>query len=243
MKLLVTRPEPDASELSARLGEMGHQAFVEPLMRVEFSKDVHLQVSGIQALIATSRNGLRALAGHVSLPELQTLPVFAVGEATAKLARELGFQTVHTGPGTALELVPLIREMAKAENGDLLHLAGDMLAVDLKGKLEALGYGVQSQVMYQMTASQQFGAENISALKEGLVDGVILLSPRTARLFMDLAKSHDLLAVVAGLTFFCLSTAVRDGLESDMDLRVRIASKPELEEVLALVNLEAAKLP
>ena len=61
MRLLVTRPEPDALKLRAALEERGHQATVEPLLRVSFEDADAIDLDGVQALIATSRNGLRAL--------------------------------------------------------------------------------------------------------------------------------------------------------------------------------------
>ena len=61
MRLLVTRPEPDALKLRAALEERGHEATVEPLLSVSFDDTDPIDLEGVQALIATSRNGLRAL--------------------------------------------------------------------------------------------------------------------------------------------------------------------------------------
>jgi uroporphyrinogen-III synthase len=61
MRLLVTRPEPDALKLGAVLEEMGHEATVEPLLSVSFDDAEPVDLDGAQALIATSRNALRAL--------------------------------------------------------------------------------------------------------------------------------------------------------------------------------------
>ena len=36
MRLLVTRPEPEAQRLKARLEELGHEVTVEPLLAVSF---------------------------------------------------------------------------------------------------------------------------------------------------------------------------------------------------------------
>jgi len=92
MRLLVTRPEPDALKLRAALEEHGHEATVEPLLSVSFEDGDELDLDGVQALIATSRNGLRALKSHPALAEARALPLFAVGGATAKEARALGFE-------------------------------------------------------------------------------------------------------------------------------------------------------
>jgi uroporphyrinogen-III synthase len=54
------------------------------------------------ALMLTSANAV--LMGGTGLDQLQSLPVLAVGTATAEAARAAGFTVVHTGSGTAQNL-------------------------------------------------------------------------------------------------------------------------------------------
>src|SRR6185312_4132173 len=139
MRLLVTRPEPDALKLRAALEDMGHEATVEPLLHVEFEDVSHISLEGVQAMIATSRNGARALKSTLLLASARSMPLFAVGKATAKEARALGFGMVVTCAGTAHELVTHIVSVIDPAAGFLLHLAGDTLAVDLRTELEPHG--------------------------------------------------------------------------------------------------------
>src|SRR5512145_2562559 len=132
MRLLVTRPEPDAMKLGAVLEEAGHEAVIEPLLSVSFAEGDAVDLEGAQALIATSRNALRALKASPALPEARRLPLFAVGRATAAEARALGFETVVTGAGTAAELVTHIVSALDPATGLLGYLAVDTRATDLK---------------------------------------------------------------------------------------------------------------
>src|SRR5262249_38457908 len=127
MRILVTRPEPDALKLRAALEQRGHQATVEPLLTVSFDDADPIDLQGVQALTATSRNALRALKSHPALAEARSLPLFAVGEATAREARAMGFGVVIAGAGTAQELVVHIVSALDPAAGLLLHLAGDSL--------------------------------------------------------------------------------------------------------------------
>ncbi len=69
MRLLVTRPEPDASREADKLAARGHEAVLAPLLVIEFVADVALPLEGAQALIVTSRNALaRACHASRSLP-------------------------------------------------------------------------------------------------------------------------------------------------------------------------------
>ena len=70
---------------------MGHEPVLAPLLKIEFLNDVPLNLNGAQAIVITSRNALRALGAHPEREKATELPLFAVGEATAWAARQLGF--------------------------------------------------------------------------------------------------------------------------------------------------------
>lgn len=239
MRLLVTRPEPDALKLRAALEERGHEATVEPLLQVSFEHGDAIELEGVQAVIATSRNALRALRSHPARGTARKLPLFAVGKATAQEARALGFETVVTGAGTVQELVAHIVSVADPANGLLLHLAGDRLADDLKGELEEQGFRVLQPVVYRTAAVTSFSEDTVEQLATGEIDGVILLSPRTATIYAQLMAKHGLVSVARELVHFCLSEAVAKRLAPLGGLTIEIAEAPRLEEILALIE-EAA---
>ena len=62
MRLLVTRPEEDAVAFKAHLIAQGHQVTIEPLLVINTDDADEIDLEGAQAIMATSRNGLRALA-------------------------------------------------------------------------------------------------------------------------------------------------------------------------------------
>jgi uroporphyrinogen-III synthase len=239
MRLLVTRPEPDASHEAEALAARGHEAVLAPLLKIEFAPDVPLDLASAQALIVTSRNALRALATRRELEDARKLPVFAVGEATARAARELGFAILVRAPGTAAGLPELIGGKLDPKRGSLLQLAGENLAFDLKTALEAKGFTLHQPVLYRAVPAEQLPARVLSLLKAGELDGAILLSPRTARTFAALIDKHGAVTQGRRLVCYCLSQAVAEVL-APLGFRVRVASKPREEDVLALVDSEAA---
>lgn len=242
MRLLVTRPEPDALKLRAALEEHGHEATVEPLLSVSYDNPDPIDLDGVQALIATSRNALRALKAHPLRDQAKKLPLFAVGRATATEARALGFEMVLTGAGTAPELVTHIVSVSDPSAGLLLHLAGDTLAAALEGDLEQHGFRVIQAVVYRMQAAKALSEDTVEQLAEGEIEGVILMSPRTATIYATLMRKQGLASVARGLTHFCLSEAVAKRLEPLGAVRALIADAPRLEEVLAQIDAAAARL-
>jgi uroporphyrinogen-III synthase len=239
MRILVTRPEPDASHEAAALAARGHEALLAPLLAIEFRGDVPLQLEGAQALLATSRNALRALAAHRELGEALKLPLFAVGEATARQAQELGFSDVTGGPGTSAALAKLVAGELKPEQGPLVHLAGETLAFDLQSALQAQGFIVRQKVLYRAVPAAEFPPEALRLLRCGKLDGAILMSPRTARIFADLLARQGAVTQAKSLVCYCLSEAVAE-MVAPLGFAVRVAARPREEDVLALLDSEAA---
>ena len=242
MRLLVTRPEPDALKLKALLEDAGHEATVEPLLSVSFEDPDPIDLESVQALIATSRNALRALRSSPALAEARHLPLFAVGKATATEARTMGFETVVTGAGTGAELVGHVVSALDPAAGLVLHLAGDTLAGNLRGELEGHGFRLEQPVVYRMVAARAFSDDAIEQLAMGEIEGVVLMSPRTAAVYAELVRKAGLTATIRPLPHFCLSAAVARRLEPLGDVVKHVADRPRLEEVLALIDEVAAQL-
>lgn len=237
MRILITRPEPDAARQAERVAALGHEPVLAPLLRIEYFPAVDLNLGGVDALIATSRNALRALAAHPQGAEAARLPLFAVGETTAKLARELGFTDVTTGPGTGEELASLIGE--RRQGATLLHLSGETVAFDLKAALAARGFDVRRSILYRAVPASALPPDVVAMIAAGKLDGVILMSPRTGATFADLVARHGLEDPAARLICYCLSGAVAQAVRP-VGARMSVAAGPREEDVLALLATGAA---
>lgn len=240
MRLLVTRPQADAVEMQAHLVACGHDVVLSPLLEVIFTDAGEIELDDVQALVATSKNGLRALARHPDVHHALQLPVYTVGPGTAATARALGFQRVVTGPRAAAELIQVIAETVDVNAGSLLHLAGEQLAVDIAGELQRLGFHVLAPTVYSVKPVGTLHREVRAAIEGGRIDGVILLSPQTARIWRQLVELHALDAPVKMMRHICLSHAVAAALAPLGELPVTVAKEPNLEEILAAVDAAAA---
>lgn len=240
MRLLVTRPLPDAGRTAERLRELGHEAVVAPLLEIDLDPSAVPPLGGAQALIVTSRNALRALDARGLSDAERKRPLFAVGESTARMARETGFSSIHTGGGTAERLAPLIVSTCKPDAGPLIHLAGEKTAWDLKGALEAAKFTVAQPVVYRAVPANELPAPALEALAAGRLDGVMLMSPETAKIYAALLAAHDIGPVSAKMRHFCLSQAVAVELSPLPGAIPEVAAEPTQEALLALVGPNAA---
>lgn len=241
MRILVTRPRADCEEMTRALTEAGHQVLISPMLEIELEPIAEFDDTNLAAIIVTSQNALRSLAESPQLPRLLCVQVFAVGPRTAAVARDLGFQHIVDGPGTGAELAQIIAASALPKGARIVHLAGDTLAFDMEAALSAIGYRAETIRCYRSLPAGSFTAEAEKAIRQGAIDLVTLLSPRTARTFVRLIKSAALEEHARSLSYACISEAARKALTDEGWLRTEVAPSPNGQELLALVNRMAAQ--
>jgi uroporphyrinogen-III synthase len=236
MRVLVTRPMADAAELAAQLSALGHVVTIEPMLRIVSLPVDANDFTGAQAVIATSRNGLRALAASEAIEIARTLPIFSVGPGTTELAREVGFRNVIEGAGSGRDLVAPITRHCDAAEGPLVHVAGEKLAFDLAAALTEHGITVRTVTAYRAEPTATLSAETTGAIATGGLDAVILMSPRTAEIFARLVDAAGVAEAARRLTCICLSQAVAARLAGLVPVRSEIAEQPNSAALLATLG-------
>ena len=233
MRLLLTRPEPESVALGRILEGRGHEVLVEPLLTIEMRPGAEIQDRAYQAVIVTSANGARGLNAHGAASLYKSVPVMAVGPATADMLQ--GFDVVDAGAHGVEELTTKIRNERSPDDGPLLYVRGKHVAGNLANDLVASGFDVDEVVLYEAVASNAFSAAVIDDFRQGLIDGVLLFSPRTAHIFCQLIAAAGLQDAVSGLSLYCLSQNVADACvfvdKPDMAIRV-IAQFPTQESLI-----------
>ena len=101
MRVLVTRPVEDGEETARQLALRGHQSVLAPLLATQFWDGAEVTLEGVQAILATSANGVRALARRTARRDV---PLFAVGPQTAEMAQAEGFSNLRNANGDARAL-------------------------------------------------------------------------------------------------------------------------------------------
>ena len=232
MRLLLTRPREDADALAEILRARGHFPIVAPLMELRLIAGPPVPLEGVQAMLATSANGVRAFAAR---NEKRNLPLYAVGPQTAEAAREAGFAKVIDADGDATALVDLVADKADPAKGRLLHAAGAETAGRVRGALQARGFNVETIVLYEAAPVSVLPAEAEAPLREGTLDGALLFSPRSAKIFASLVAGAGLAEATASLQAFCISAATAAALAPLSFARVAVAGEPNQGAMLALI--------
>lgn len=232
MRLLVTRPLDDGLALAGRLGQLGHEALVEPLLSIAPDLAAALPLAGATALLFTSANGVRAFALR---SQERGLAVFAVGAATARAAREVGFADIACADGDAAALEALVLARRRPGDGPLLHVAGKVVAGDLAGRLAARGFEVRTAALYAAEPSPRLSDAARDAFAQGGIDGVLVFSPRSAAILVGLVEAAGLRAAAARIDLYALSEAVVAAASGLAWRRVVVAAAPNEDALLAAI--------
>lgn len=241
MRALVTRPIVDAQPLAGALAARGFAVIIEPLLEIVPVTGPVLSFADLQGVLATSANGVRALAANTPRRDL---PLWAVGEASAREALRLGFTRVEEAGGDVDALADLVAAQADPAGGPLLHVCGHHVAGDLAGRLGTRGFTVRRAVLYEARAAQALSPDLRGFLAARQIDVAFFFSPRTARTFVTLVEAAGLESVCDAITAYALSPAVARVLDPLAWRTMWVAARPTQEALLAALDasgLRAAK--
>jgi uroporphyrinogen-III synthase len=232
MRLLVTRPEPDAARTADKLRAAGHAVLLAPLMRVE--PVVAALAGNWDAVLMTSANAARTISGRAE--DLRGLPVFAVGDKTAEAARDAGFAQVTSADGAISDLVDLVVAQLGDAKERLLYLTGEDRAGDLAGDLARHGHVIRTAVVYRVVAADSLPDAVREAIRAGRLDAVLHYSRRSAATLLRLAADAGVLNAALSLAHYCLSEEVAAPLRERGASAVQVAPAPQEAALIGVLG-------
>lgn len=203
-KIWLNRPQEDSEHFAAELAYHHINSLVAPVLHVVRKPLLELPDKP-DAMLLTSRHAAYALN---ELPaHWRRLPVYCVGAATARHAKEYRCSNVIPGTSDIMALVPkLITQMQATQT--LLYLSGDETRADIPSLLMARGIHVQTSYVYGALAEESLPSTLIEAVKNQEISAVAFFSPRSAATACRLFKAAGLADAAASITAYCLSLNV-----------------------------------
>jgi uroporphyrinogen-III synthase len=207
MRVLITRPEREATTLATALSQRGHVPVIAPLFHLEIlhpPADFAASLAACQGVLLTSANGARALA---EASEQRGRPILAVGDTTAATAEGLGFSAVTSAAGDAAALAGLVRQRLDPKAGPLVHVSGVDQALDLAEALSRHGFDVRRFALYDARAEATLPDSARAALQARALDAATFFSPRAASQFAKLVGESGLADSLRSVTAIGISPA------------------------------------
>jgi uroporphyrinogen-III synthase len=228
--VLITRPEPGASDTASRVAAIGLVPIVAPLLDIR-PLPIRVPPQRIAAVLLASDNAVDALSALC-----RSLPVLTVGAATARRAVNAGFTNVASADGDAVALAELVRARVRPPDGPLLLAVGQGQSLALASDLRASGYRVARRVAYAAVPVPRLPDAAEAALLDDRTRTVLLFSAETARHFLRLVRQAGLLDTLADREAITIGPQAAMALKQVPWARIRVAAKPTQDDMLALLQ-------
>lgn len=212
-KIWITQSLPRARDTAEDYAELGLEPVISPVLEISPISSPPAPPVKSDLLIFTSRNGVSAFAETCSK---RANEVICVGDATAELARKVGFVHVRSAEGDAQDVVKLVLKTVPRSQ-TLRHCCGEHVKGRLAEQLSEAGYKIERAIYYSASPVDQ------TDVNLGGVKYVALYSPRGALAFSDFVKGKD----VSHMMSLSISGATDAALEP-LSLKSRlIAETPD----------------
>ncbi len=217
---------------------MGHEVEVSPVLEI-VDTGIEQPPGTFDAIVVTSANALRILQQRKAFDLPGEIPVYTVGNATARFARSLGFSMVHSADGSANELVDLIIDRAGSNNADgfrLLYLSGIDITPGLEENLQITRFEVTRWALYKADLVNQLTDKSLDWLRHEDPVGVLVYSGRSARQFGDILDKTDPSHNIENTRIYVISDTAKKALPQHYQSCCKSAKSPDEISLFELID-------
>lgn len=230
-RVLITRPEPGATETAERITALGLIPFKAPLQDIETLAARLPPPTAVAALVLTSGNAIAPIP-----PAYHGLPTWTVGDATATRARRAGFTNTRSAGGDAIALAALIAAQARPTDGTLLLVTGAGLGAPLCVLLRQRRFRVIRRVAYRTRPATRLPVAASQMLLDRQPATVLFFSAEAARVFGHLLQAAGIEDTIRCHEALAISPAVGVALQRHPWGAIHVAASPNQDAMLALLR-------
>lgn len=232
--ILVTRELTDEQIKTAE--NHGLSVTIEPAIDIEYRSDwfaleTVFKTIKLPVLAFTSRHGVEAFLQFKSTgtPVPDDAPVYAVGEKTAEVLKEAGFDAIvpeqHDGTGLAHKIADDFLNNKNLKDATVLHFCGDMRRDEFRQFLEDSEIKVRDMVVYKTIL------KNMN-LPDKVFDGILFYSPSAVQAFRE--SGGFIKSSIPEL--FAIGPTTGEELSVESGKHVNISPKPDTDVFLKFVK-------
>lgn len=234
-RVLVTRPQPGAAATARRLAALGFEPVVLPLSEtrmIDLAEPV--DPASFDAVTVTSGAALRHAPADL-LAGLSHLPLFAVGDRTAAIAREAGFSRAD-GAGGDTQMLAAHVSRALPAGSRIAYLCGRVRTGSLAERLRRAGFEATPIETYDTLPLAWTAETAAGTLADAPVEAVLIYSANAATLFSRLLALRDAGRLLRPARLLCISARAANALPPSAQAAAAIAARPDEAALLDLLG-------
>ncbi len=230
--ILLTRPRAASERTAELLRHRGFACVIEPLLMIEHTHAPRPEgVFGAVWITSSSAADLLKSPDQ-DISDLFPLPCFCRGVGTGEAAQEAGFQNIHKG-ASDVDLARQTLDALKGKAMSILYICGEIVDQKAQTLLRENGLALRKWPLYRAATLSDFSPETKARFVRGDFAALSAFSRRSAQTLVSLIEKNNLTSSCAAIIAIGLSQAAADVLKKLPWKELRVAAKPEEEEILA----------
>ena len=225
--LLTTRPIDDALSDCKLLIKRRIKTLASPSMRIvkmKFDFD-----DKYDAIFLTSRH-----AAHiVEKLESKNIPIFCVGSATAKSARNYGATNLFVGNSDA-SLLAINTKKELPKNSNIFWPSNNKCPDKVYDILKSNCFNIDKKIVYKNSSIDNLDIKSSSLIKEKQISVVLFFSLRSAKMWIELINKSNLFKFLLSVNFVVINEEVSKYLKELKFKNVSVSRRKRRASVLSL---------
>ena len=235
MRILVTRTSAQSQKTAVKLEKFGHECVIAPLVEVEYQNDEQIQTNELAGIAVTSGRAIEGLQQLSNFSKFTKKPLYCVGDNTATIGKDVGFQTVYSAQGEVTALSELIQSKYVVNSGSILYPTSVNRIGDLEKKLLQAGIPTKLKIIYKTHYLQEFPAKVASEIENGNIEAILIFSKNGCTALINCLKTLNQ-NKISQIRFYAISENAAIPLNKLGSLKVIWPSKPNEESLLQLLS-------
>jgi|GEM_PF-2506662 len=220
--ILLTRPKAESLKTLENLQEEGFEVSISPILSIHLNS-ITLPTE-YDAIIATSQHGVAAIDAPTNDP------LYVVGDASAALAKERGWQDVRIAPkGDGESLIQRIKE-DYPEPACFSYVRGVDVKHDMAFRLSNFNHEVNEIIAYEAQASETLDANILHSLAQ--IECALFYSLRSVEIFQELTTNID----ISHITALCISRHTATACAEEKWQRILVSDAPNAQSIMDMVR-------
>lgn len=218
----ITRSENGSAQSRAAWDAAGFSCVIKPVVDISIATVMPKPLPDNATILITSQNALRILA---ALTDRRDWPVMTVGDASARLARKIGFEDVLSAKGNAQDLFAMVQKVYKpATPRVFVYASGSQIRLNLAKALRDKGFKARRDIYYNNEMSPPVDVKTVAN-----VTHIALYSPMAAKAVRRYAGQLNKVKTIS------ISPETDEALQTRYKNRRLVANRPSERAMIAAV--------
>ena len=227
--LLVTRPKKESEKVKEYLSKLGFNIYIEPMFSIKYLT-TKINVENFDFIISTSQHSIIALS---KTTKNRDKTIITVGNNTMQIAENLGFTSTKSLNGNVNDMISYLKNY---NGSNVLYIRGKDITCNLKKILVNNIKNFQEVILYRTVDRKRFSNSCYNLLLQDKIDGILFYSPRTADIFIELIKKHNIEEKTKNITIYVMSNKIAEIAKKVSWKNIKITNKPTNQSLMSLIS-------